>query len=424
MAQAPGLFSAAGWNPVSAEEQLQQQRIAEQQQMIQNGLAVSGESPAARSASVLGSQLAGAIGGKYNPSQLPDEALRQQAIQDAGREAFTTRLAEAKKEGKDLSLDEQNSLLYSSMARAALEAGDMAAFSAISEEARNQNLATQLTRAKIREAEGSAVPVSRGDQVRNVITDAWSATQREAAKSTLREAQGYNRVVEGVSNTLETLVAAGEDPGIITGKPGALTGAIQEGLSLLRALPNIGGNVITGGTRNEEGELEGGESLSMDKMLERFHVEVPDIIAGSRERAMYKSLMIQLAYQQWRAQEGSGARQASDQDIERALDAIGAQSGDPRIVSSVLAQNHQNANAKLQTQRTQEYVTGDLYGLSRREVDAGLFGSGEKGWQDYDTRYQNAQSRLTRLANVPNVETRENNNNTITTQSGATIVFD
>lgn len=395
----PGVFGSAGFDPRSEEEILNQQRLDQQNQAIQQGVAIGGQSPADRTASVLGATLANRIGEKFNPTELSPDQQRQQTIQDEAKVLFSERVAQAEAEGNPLNLDQQNDILGASMARAALNNGDMATFSAIQEQTKQRILQNRLVEAQINAAEGKTAAQSRPEQVREIITDAWGQSVRSEIKEEFRAAEGYNQVVEGVTGAMESILAQGGEIGSITGQSGAVTGALNSALSLVRTLPSIAGNIFRGGQRDEKGDIVGGERLGgLDDTIDSFNVAIPASITGAKEQGLYKSLMIQLAYAQWRAQEGSGARQASDQDIERALDAIGARSEDPRVVTSTLAQNHNNQNEKLQVRRLQEYVTGDLFGLQPQEVDAGLWGVDPEGWEAFDTRFQASQDKLQSIA--------------------------
>lgn len=392
------LFGIQGFDPRSSDAQLAEKRKMRLRALQEQANSDPNLSTAERTASNVGSQLASFLGERRRPTQLNEQEQRFQTIKDQGQAAFAEELSAAQESGEELSLDEQNQLLFKTMAEAALEAGDMGTFQQISQQAQELSLNRRLTEAKIAEAEGAAAPPTRQSQVVDIGTKTWSASARTAASDAFAAAKGYNRVVDGVSQAFEDVIEMGEDPSLITQIPGGVTGALQNAISAVRQGPAIAGNVFG---MNEDGTLDETSPLSLDALVEKFHIAVPDIINGARERGIYKSLMVQLAYQQWRQQEGSGARQASDQDIERALTAVGANQSDARIVASVLAQNHANSAAQLADKLQQETIRGASVGLQGQEVSEFLFGARAEDWEEYQTSYQSSQGRLGRIAQAP-----------------------
>jgi hypothetical protein len=101
---------------------------------------------------------------------------------------------------------------------------------------------------------------------------------------------------------------------------------------------------------------------------------IPEHIQGEVERARYKALMIQMAYAAWRQNEGSGSRQASNQDIIMAMDTIGANGNSIDSILQTLLQNQMGGLQEQRARVVQAQTSGMAIGLEPEFIERAVFG--------------------------------------------------
>jgi hypothetical protein len=236
---------------------------------------------------------------------------------------------------------------------------------------------------------------------------------------------------------MEALLDAGSDPGRVARIPGGvltafntfsqsvktIAGAAAETINLIGADGNALSVPNTAAGISNLAEADPGLSRIMNA------IPLPDTITGTEERARYKATVIGLAYAQWRANEGSGSRQASNQDIIMALDSIGANSGDVSTIVATVAQNAAAGLRSIKDQVRQTHEIGSANGLNETYLNQHIFGGDiaelDDRFSQFEGRVNTLQEGIGEFRDARSsdvVETNPDNPN-VQQIGGATITF-
>ena len=188
-------------------------------------------------------------------------------------------------------------------------------------------------------AQGTTTAPTVGDLAKQIGT---SAVSKEAQM--LREVDMTARTIERISGVL----ADAENPELAVGMQGSLISGAADIVKLVTGTGKAA-QMVFGGV-DEEGKGVGkGVNPFSDDYVDKY---IPDswlpeelnerkygVLGGlSDEAKRYKAAMMQLVFANARIQE-PGGRQLSDQDIERSAAMLGGDSGDPRTMLTILAEN-------------------------------------------------------------------------------------
>jgi hypothetical protein len=359
---------------LSERQKLERTNAAAEAATLSNPLFARGNAMLARAGATLGQGLQKKYGEPFSNQEEQAFAIKEQGLQN-----FQRRLEDLGDEAANMPVEKKRQLLMNEMASAALAAGDMQTFNTIAQAAAQQSQQYRLNEANINAALGKA---NTGNSFQDIANDTWSPTVRQQAFDTRQalEAQlaASENALEPIKNLIET---TGTDPDIATKVPGGIITFLRDTWSAAAALGDVAKSYLTGdGKTVPIPSTAAGQKALAERdptyaaALDFIQLPPQLIDATADARAKYKSQIIGLAYSQWRQNEGSGSRQASDKDILLALDTLGANSGDVRTIAGIIMQRAIDGVDKLGRQVEGQYVQGASNGLPKEYVDSYLYG--------------------------------------------------
>jgi len=330
---------------------------------------------------------------------LTNEEDRLFNIQEEGQQRFTDRMDEAADSGKELTAGEQRRLLMTEMAKSALRNGDMQTFQQLSQQAQAQSQQDRLAEAKIAEAEGQAAAVAPGSNARQIkqARELWTNGEREEIRQTRAAYRKQVTSINGIVDIFEDLEGKGIDPNITQRIPGGVTHFVNE---LGNALHAVGSEAVR--IFRPDGSSTGLSTAALDRAMREdsaFAAAVESIVIpqglseDANARSKYKAAVIRMAYAAWRQNEGSGSRQASNQDIVMALDSIGANTGDFRTMLNTVVQNSAEGLDALEAQLSDVDRIASVGDLDQNFVD-NYFGASVA---DVRNQYEEVRARADAL---------------------------
>lgn len=340
------------------------------------------------------------------PEGMSPDQERMFDIQEAGQADYKANMeARTDEEQAGMSAIDKRLALMDSMARSAAEAGDMGTYAKLLDGMYQTSMEDKLNQAKLAELNDQQY----GGQTWNFerMRKMWPSKDRSEFRETFAATEANVRHIGQVVDLIDevttevtdadgNVIRRAQESDVLTKHPGGVI-SFMSGLRNLfnTAVSEVGsaygdssreaavknaqtrwndrtlqeGALDPDATSGIEGDItKNGEVLSL---VDRF---VPESITGANERARYKAIVIQMAYAQWRMNEGSGSRQASNQDIAMALDQLGANGTSMDMVLQTMLQNSMAGLQGLENKINQNVNAGEAIGLTRDFVTTTLFG--------------------------------------------------
>ncbi|MDJ0764856.1 MAG: hypothetical protein QNJ97_17880 [Myxococcota bacterium] len=197
-----------------------------------------------------------------------------------------------------------------------------------------------------RESSPGGAPADQVKLMNNLIQ---SSERRELATKA-RSVQAQSAIMQTFGDLIEESGAEAGDFGAFLDTSGNLSSGFVKLRNAVRGVGAAFGAFLVGDP--EAGEQTFGSSAEL-RSSQRFGnlvdaIKVPPQIADNAVRSnQYKALIVDLAYATARSNENAGGRLSND-DYENALKQLGARSGDPRSLLSILSRNLQGKLADLE----------------------------------------------------------------------------
>jgi hypothetical protein len=226
-------------------------------------------------------------------------------------------------------------------------------------------------------------------------------TERRDYRATSLVLKGQMDSIGRVADAVTSMLKNNDNPDVIFGKQGGalrfvenLRAGIKSGVDFVTHVTDDQGNEIFSSDKALDSDTIA--RMSNDPVIANSirNIQVPPTLRGAKEQAAYRSSVIQLAYATWRTMEGSGARQASNQDFSVALEEIGASSGSARTMLNTVMSMLDRGVSGMVDKVQQSYAIGEYGGYSRKDMNAYLYGN---SIDDVMTQYGKTKAKVSSL---------------------------
>lgn len=232
------------------------------------------------------------------------------------------------------------------------------------------------------------------------LNSVFTAQDKADASKGVASAITSSELVNNMATRIGDMLKNGQDPNVILATPGKILDFTNNLTAGVTAVGKYAASFFSDGDKDKPlGDVSNpndidklaGKSPAIKSALD--NIQVPKSLTDVKERALYKSAIVQLAYSAWRTMEGGSARQASDKDFANALERIGASSGDSRTMLNVILSMMKDSGRNIDVQADVNRGRASQW-FSGPSVDSFLYGNGLSKMHDSQMKMQSTIDRL------------------------------
>lgn len=283
------------------------------------------------------------------------------------------------------------------------ENGELVAINPVTgEEYRTTQFLTLEDALKLREAAAKANGKG-GSEGMKLFLSALPATDRRQISARRSAVTNQSKIMDGIAKEFQKFIDAGRAPEEILATPGRISTFVNNMKGIITATGSAftaAAGIGNGDEDNPVVRLDGKERVGKQIMDSGQYddllgsIIVPQTVSEAGISAeVYKAQVVELAYAIARANE-PGARQLSDQDFRKALEQIGATSGDPRSFGRVVLQNFIRRAEAVEADADRVAGVGRVFGIPREQALGVVYGTDFKKFRNSVTSTRDTFQRL------------------------------